>query len=613
LRKKPLRRLAILLRGAWSENRLLAVVVGGCFVIARASTYPIQYLLHLDSDIWFIQVGTWIFLLLEGAGLGLLAALGAAGLRAWFSRFSGAGPFHAAVRSVERFLGSSKAPLAAGALSALFALYAFGSLHPAPVLNDEAAYLLQAKLYSTFRWTAPPAPIPEFFEQMYVFVWPFTAAKYPPGFPLALVPGVWLGIPAIVPVALAGLSGALLFLLAREVADAWLAAIAWLLWTTVPHASLPMPAFMSQHLSTALWLGSFWALLRWWKSGRRRHLLLLALFLGWEAITRPLSMLAVAIPAAVAVAWMTARRHSWRDLGSACVLGLAVLMILPIWCKQTTGSWTLSPLMLHIRWYTPYDAPGFGTRIPEPVRTLPPDMQRATRILSQERRQHTLSRVPWLVVARARQILANSFPGWRSALVVAILLGLLSAPPEALFGFLAALLTFLAHLVVPHLVKLSVYYIETYPILAFLAALGIGQLLTGRRRREGKLVGRFGRMRPGAQAAAFVLLLVMAPAALFDLRAYHVALRNAQEPKVEFRRQLAGIEAPSMVFVRYPPNYPPLVSLIENDPDFVREPVWKVHDLGTRNARLEADAPDRIPYLYVAATHRLIRLPEIRP
>ena len=45
----------------------------------------------------------------------------------------------------------------------------------------ESAYLLQAELFSQWRFTAPTPPLPKFFEQLYVNLVPAMSSKYPPG------------------------------------------------------------------------------------------------------------------------------------------------------------------------------------------------------------------------------------------------------------------------------------------------------------------------------------------------------------------------------------------------------------------------------------------------
>src|SRR5262245_29478298 len=90
-------------------------------------------------------------------------------------------------------------PLACGLAVFLFVTAVWGSLAKLPVGDDEAAYLLQAKIFASGNITAAGRPLPEFFNQQHVFVDPVLAAKYPPGHSLLLVPGIWLALPGLVP------------------------------------------------------------------------------------------------------------------------------------------------------------------------------------------------------------------------------------------------------------------------------------------------------------------------------------------------------------------------------------------------------------------------------
>ena len=80
-------------------------------------------------------------------------------------------------------------PIIVGAATALFMAWLWGGLDQVAVIHDEAAYLLQAKLYASGHWTAPGPPLPEFFEQYHVLVTPRLTPKYFPGHALMLVPG----------------------------------------------------------------------------------------------------------------------------------------------------------------------------------------------------------------------------------------------------------------------------------------------------------------------------------------------------------------------------------------------------------------------------------------
>lgn len=602
-----IRRIRAWFRNLVRRNRALVFAIAFFWIVSQGLSYPFEYLFRLDREIWIIQVGTWVAMTIEGLVFGVLGCLIVEGIRKAIISVAGAGvPFPRQSRRVLHALRSRRAPVLAGVLSAAAAAYVWG-LHPAPFVHDEAAYLLQAKLYSTGRWIGPAAPIPEFFEQMYTFVWPYTAAKYPPGFPLALVPGVWLGLPVLVPIALVGIAGALVFSLAREISNEIVAAMTWLLWTTIPHETWPMPPFMSQHLSTALLLATWYALERWRKVGRSQSLFCVAFFMGCEGITRPFTFAVAAIPVVLVVLVIVVKRRCWLQLGGALAIDIAILSVIPLWSFKTTGDPKVTPLALHLRWYTPYDNIGFGWDAPPPVRALPPDLRNVTRLLSRDRRHHTLSRVPQLAVGRALQIRLNAFPRWRALLLLPIAYGIFLVPAEGLFAGATALLIFLAHLVLAHPVKLSMYYMETYPVLTFLAAIGTWRLVVGERPAASEETADPETVRAGLQIGV-LLFAMMIPLALDDLGRYREWERFIPARKARFRSVVAKLPGKSMIFVRYPPGFAAFITLIENGPDLSRQKAWIVHDLGPENERLRAIAPDRTPYLYVPSVDVLVRL-----
>jgi hypothetical protein len=195
------------------------------------------------------------------------------------------------------FRSAAAAPLAIGVATALAVAWVWGSSAPIPILNDEASYLLQSQIFATGRWVAPGRPLPEFFEQLHVFVTPVLASKYPPGHAIFLALGTVVGRPALVPIAIGGVCGGLLFLLARKVADPATALLAWAVWISAPGVLAFFPSFLSETSSAALWLAGSWGLLEWWRGRKRSWLLLLGACVGWGALTRPLTHLALAVPA----------------------------------------------------------------------------------------------------------------------------------------------------------------------------------------------------------------------------------------------------------------------------------------------------------------------------
>src|SRR5262249_31607695 len=187
---------------------------------------------------------------------------------------------------LEGFLMGRLFPWIAGAVTAAVIAWVWSATRWQPVFHDESAYLLQAGIFAGGHWSDPPPPIPEFFEQMHVLATPVRAAKYFPGHSLLLAPGVAATVPIAVPLLLAFGSGALLVILVRRLANGWVALLSWLVWLGAPGGLRFRPTFLSEVTTDFLWLAGWWALQRWWDSGRPRLLLLLALTIGWAAITR---------------------------------------------------------------------------------------------------------------------------------------------------------------------------------------------------------------------------------------------------------------------------------------------------------------------------------------
>src|SRR5262249_13604423 len=98
------------------------------------------------------------------------------------------------------FLIGPWAPLVAGLVTCVFVRIVWRSVHEPGVGHGERAYLLQAEFFARGHWTAPSPPLAAFFEQMHVFIEPAVFAKYPPAHALTLAPGVWLGLPGLMPV-----------------------------------------------------------------------------------------------------------------------------------------------------------------------------------------------------------------------------------------------------------------------------------------------------------------------------------------------------------------------------------------------------------------------------
>jgi hypothetical protein len=509
-----------------------------------------------------------------------------------------------------RFLASRAAPLVFGLLTALEIAFVWGSLDRVAIVHDEEAYLLQSKIFASGHWTAPARPLPEFFEQYHVLVTPVYAGKYPPGHSILMAPGNWVGMPGLVPVLLAGIAGALLFLLARRFANPWVALLTWAIWTTAPGNLRFLPAYMSQNTTIVLWLFGWWALAEWLEGKGAAWLAALSACVAWGVLARPFTTVGYAAAAGVLVLREVVRRRRWRDAGLALVPAALILAIIPLWSLQTTGSAGLTPYALYSKIYFPYQRPGFGLPAEvTPLRELPPDMQRYGNGYIAMHAAHTVAAVPKALAQRLRGIADDTWGPRRWPLALFVFLGLLVLPAAGWFGLATGTLSILCHIPFSHPWNWSLYYLELQAPLAFAGALGVWGVLcaaAARPRPARREVARA--VSSGAALGAILLLLAVARPWTGELvRARDlVNLRAAYHDY--FRQVVAAIpESRAILFVRYGPRHNEHLSLIFNEPDLDRAKAWIARDRGADNARLVALAPHRVPYLYDEETHELTR------
>ena len=376
------------------------------------------------------------------------------------------------VSRVERALAARWAPALAGVASAACVLAVWGSADAVPLYHDEGAYLLQAEIFAAARWAMPSPPLPEFFEQMYVLVTPVLAAKYPPGHALLMTPGTLVGLPGLVPLLLTALAGALLFTLARRVANAWVALLALVVWLAMPANLHFRASYLSETTTSACWLGAWWLLLRWRDTGRRAWLVAVAAVVGWGAITRPLTMLIYAIPLGIAVVTIVARQRRWLDLGAAIATGLCVLAVLPLWSWRTLGTLDRTPLAAYQAQYIPFDYPGWTQPDAVGTRSLPGDLAREAEFLRDIKREQVNAPVAGLLGARLAFFRRAFFGDWRVVLLPAFAVGLLALGVGGTIAFASSALLVLAYLTQAHTPDWISYYVEAFPVVAFVSALG---------------------------------------------------------------------------------------------------------------------------------------------
>jgi hypothetical protein len=156
-----------------------------------------------------------------------------------------------------------------------------------------------------------------------------------------------------------------------------------------------------------------------------------------------------------------------------------------------------------------------------------------------------------------------------------------------------------------------VYYMEVFPIPAFLVALGlwkVAMLLSERVRPHAKAAAL-----PSTRASVGVLFVLplLASFALIDTVVARSWWERRAAHKRQFVRLIAGIpDSQAVVFVRHSPSHSFLTSHVENDSDLGRAHTWLVHDLGEQNAILRQVVPDRSAYFYDEDNATLERIRE---
>jgi hypothetical protein len=508
---------------------------------------------------------------------------------------------------VDTFLSGAWSPVVAGLVTVVFVRLVWGSFHEPGVAHDERAYLLQAEIFASGHWTAPSPPIAAFFEQMHVFIEPSVFAKYPPAHALTLVPGIWLGLPGLMPALMAGIAGALVFQVARRLANEWTALLTWWLWTTAWATLIWSASYFSETTSTAMWLIALWATIRWLDSGRSADLLCVAAALGWGFEARPLTMAALGLPLAFVILRRMMATRAWKTLAAPVVLGVAILALEPLWNQQTLGDWRQDPYSHYSRVYFPFDKPGFGADPAPPLRPLVAEIAAVGDSSRDLHERYRLSSLPLAFAQRLIAILVWCADGWRLALGALMLAAALHASAVERAGVVTIALMLLAYLTFAHPAGWIVYYVEVLPIFYFLAA-----------RELGRLVHKFSGLGPEASIrwpasvanGSLAVALLMLPLGLTDLLRVRAAidLRNAFHRAAE--AAIAGLPpGKAVVFVSYPPSQNPHLGLTRNEPDLASALRWVVYDRGPRNAELRALAPDRAAYRLDAASMRLERLP----
>jgi 4-amino-4-deoxy-L-arabinose transferase-like glycosyltransferase len=238
-----------------------------------------------------------------------------------------------------------------------------------PHSEDEHANLFQAKVFASGNLAVRvPSVQPNSFYIPFILTengWMF--GKYPPGYSLLLVPGVWLNQLWLIN-SLAALFVMLgVYLVGRDLFDANTGLLAAALGLLAPMFMLLSGAFVSHIPTMALLMFFTWGYIRARRPRRSERLrpigfaVLAGLTLGLAFITRPWTTFAIGLAFAVQalIDLVQRRQNVWRVYVVMLIAFGAVAVVLPLYNAAVTGSpWTNT----YTLWWS-MDRIGFGPGI----------------------------------------------------------------------------------------------------------------------------------------------------------------------------------------------------------------------------------------------------------
>ncbi|MFC2030341.1 glycosyltransferase family 39 protein [Chloroflexota bacterium] len=244
-------------------------------------------------------------------------------------------------------------------LTAAASEFAFERL---PHLEDEVAYLFQARTLALGRLTVPSPSHPDSFWTPFVLDHEGQRfGKYPPGWPAILALGVLAGAPWWVNPLLSAVALYLVCRLGETLYDGRTGLLAAFLGMLSPLFLVLGGSFLS-HLASLVWLLLFSLWFVWTAQGRSRWFALgSGLALGMAFMTRSLTAIAFALPfLAYSLAQVIRRRQPhWLHYLVVALGAGTVALLLPLYQWSVTGDPLLNPYLL---WW-PYDRLGFGSGI----------------------------------------------------------------------------------------------------------------------------------------------------------------------------------------------------------------------------------------------------------
>ena len=196
-----------------------------------------------------------------------------------------------------------------------------------PLLVDAIIQVFQAKIFASGAASAAAPAHEAFFTTQHMISdggrW---YSQYPPGHPAALVPGVWVGAPWLVPIVLSLATAWLIADTTKRVLGEDVARVALVLLVLAPFFWF-MGASHMNHVTGLFFVALFlWCLVRWEESeARARWVLGASLALGAAFLSRPLTAAAVGAAMILPAIRIVGRR--WPVQGAIAAAGFGATAI----------------------------------------------------------------------------------------------------------------------------------------------------------------------------------------------------------------------------------------------------------------------------------------------
>ncbi|MGH7625834.1 MAG: hypothetical protein ACREOJ_11045, partial [Gemmatimonadaceae bacterium] len=268
------------------------------------------------------------------------------------------------------------------------------------------------------------------------------------------------------------------------------------------------------------------------------------------------------------------------------------------------------PWSVYARTYFPFDRIGFGADSTPQLRALPPDMVNLTSMFRAMHARHTAQAVPAHLVTQLIALARDFWGSWRLPLALFAVLGLVTIQAEIGFALVSSAVVIAGYALYAHPAFWTLYYLEFYPVLACVTALGMWRCFAYFGTASVSLRSLHPSL-PSRQAALSLLIVgvLFCPLYRSSLQTWRQLHNLRARQLTAFNVNVAMLPGTrTIVFVRYDPRHNPNFTLIANDPELSRASAWKVNDRGLDDIRLIRLAPERVPYLFDETTNTFTRI-----